>query len=282
MNGLGEIIYTFLNETLQLGANLSDLILIVVNVALWILIGIVTNRISKFVIFKILRVKKKGPKALTVANLLRSLVRYLVWFIVLMVVLSNLGVDLTPFIASAGVVGLAIGFGAQEIVRDFMSGFFIIFDSEFEVGEVVEVNGFKGTVLTIGLRTTVIENWKGERLIVNNGNIGSLINFSRNNSIAIVDFGVAYDTDLMRLTELMPAFLEETNNKYENITEWPSFLGVTELADSSINMRIIAKTKAMQHFQVERDIRRDLVIYLNKHDIEIPFPQVVVHNAKDN
>ena len=84
-----------------------------------------------------MRVKKKGARALTIAKLLRSLVRYVVWFIASMLVLSNLGIDLAPFIASAGVIGFAIGFGAQSIVKDFMSGFFIIFDGQFEVGEVV-------------------------------------------------------------------------------------------------------------------------------------------------
>jgi len=227
-----------------------------------------------------MRVKKKCARALTIAKLLRSLVRYVVWFIASMLVLSNLGIDLAPFIASAGVIGFAIGFGAQSIVKDFMSGFFIIFDGQFEVGEVVEVGGFKGTVLTIGLRTTVIENWKGERKIVNNGDIDSLLNFSRSNSIAIVEFGVAYHTDLLHFAEIMPPFLEEVKAKYENITEMPIFLGVTELAESSINLRIIARTISMKHFQVERDIRRDLVVYFAKNNIEIPFPQVVVHNAK--
>jgi len=231
------------------------------------------------VIYRILRVNKKGARALTIAKLLNNVVRYIIWFVVVMVILSTLGVNLAPFIASAGVVGLAIGFGAQEIVRDFISGFFIIFDGEFVVDEVIEVEGFKGRVLAIGLRTTIIENWMGQRKIINNGDIKSIVNFSRNTSLAIVDFGVAYDTDLLKLSEIMPAFLETTKEKYEVITDMPTFLGVIELANSSINMRIIAKTQTMQHFQVERDIRRDLVLYFREHEIEIPFPQVVVHNA---
>jgi len=280
MNNLGEIVSAFLIETLNINDSFVQIGIILFNIVFWILIGLVSNRVSKAVIYKLLRVNKKGSRALTVAKLLRSFVRYLVWFLVVMIVLSNLGVDLAPFIASAGVVGLAFGFGAQSIVKDFMSGFFIIFDGEFEVGEIVEVAGFKGTVLTMGLRTTVIENWKGERKIINNGNIDGLINYSRNNSIAIVEFGVAYNTDLQYLNDIMPAFLEDVKNKYELIVDYPNFLGVTELASSSINMRIIAKTLPMKHFQVERDIRRDLVMYFAKNNIEIPFPQVVVHNAK--
>lgn len=259
---------------------LVRLIVMAANILIWIIIALIVNRISKAVIYKVLRVEKKGARALTIAKLLNSVVKYVIWFVVIMVILSSLGVDLTPFIASAGVVGLAIGFGAQEIVKDFISGFFIIFDGEFEVGEVIEVDGFKGTVLTIGLRTTVIENWMGQRKIINNGAIEKIVNFSRNNSLAIVDFGVAYETDLLKLSDIMPAFLEQVKDKYEVITEMPTFLGVIELADSSINMRIIAKTETLKHFQVERDIRKDIVLYFREHDIEIPFPQVVVHNAQ--
>ncbi len=119
----------------------------------------------------------------------------------------------------------------------------------------------------------------GERKIINNGNISSLINFSKNDSTAIIDFGVGYDTDLDKLNKLMSIFVEDMKQKYEVIVETPQFLGVTELADSSINMRMIAKTETMQHFGVERGIRKDLVEVLLKNDIEIPFPQVVVHNA---
>lgn len=277
---LGELIIGLLGIAEDsLNADLVRIIVSAANIVVWILVAIIVNRISKVVIYRILRVNKKGARALTIAKLLNNVVRYIIWFVVVMVILSTLGVNLAPFLASAGVVGLAIGFGAQEIVRDFISGFFIIFDGEFVVDEVIEVEGFKGKVLAIGLRTTIIENWMGQRKIVNNGDIKSIVNFSRNSSLAIVDFGVAYDTDLLKLSEIMPAFLETTKDKYEVIVELPNFLGVVELANSSINMRIIAKTQTMQHFQVERDIRRDLVLYFREHDIEIPFPQVVVHNA---
>lgn len=277
----GEVVINLLGLTEDsVNAGLVRLIVIGVNILFWLLVAFVLSRVSRTLIYKALRVEKNGARALTVARLLNSIVKYIVWFIVLMVILSSVGVDLAPFIASAGIIGLAVGFGAQEIVRDFLTGIFIIFEGEFVVGEIIEINGFKGTVITIGLRDTVLENWKGERLIINNGKIGSIINFSRNKSVAIVDFGVAYDTDLQKLSSIMPEFLKQIEEAYEVIQETPAFLGVTELAESSINMRIIAKTETMQHFQVERDIRRDLVQYLDKHDVTIPYPQVVVHNAK--
>jgi small conductance mechanosensitive channel len=280
MTGLKDYLVVYL-ESKGIVLGLSVAIISIAAVILWIFVGIIMIKISKMIIYRILRPKKKGPRALTIARLLSNVIKYLIWFIILIISLTEMSVDITPFIASAGVIGLAIGFGAQEIVKDFITGFFLIFDQSFDVGDVIEVDGFKGTVLELGLRVTRIRNWKGEIKIINNGDIQTLINYSRADSIAIVDFGVAYDTDLMKLQDLIEPLLGEIHNKYENITEMPSFLGVTELASSSINLRIIAKTKPMQHFGVERGIRKDIVMYFKEHNIEIPFPQVVVHNDKD-
>ncbi|MFW6318818.1 MAG: mechanosensitive ion channel family protein, partial [Bacillota bacterium] len=128
----------------------------------------------------------------------------------------------------------------------------------------------------MNLRVTHVKDWLGSLLIINNGQINKLINWSRNNATAVVDFGVAYETDLEKFNTIIPKFVDELASRYEIITEPASFLGVTELADSSINMRIIAKTKPGDQFGLERKIRHDLVVYLAKHGIEIPFPQVVV------
>lgn len=280
MTGLKDYLVIYL-ESKGIVLGLSAAIISIAAVIFWIIIGIVLIKISKIIVFRIFRPKKKGPRALTIAKLISNVVKYLIWFIIAIISLTELSIDITPFIASAGVIGLAIGFGAQEIVKDFITGFFIIFDQSFDVGDVIEVDGFKGTVLELGLRVTRIRNWKGEIKIINNGDIQTLINYSKADSIAIVDFGVAYETDLLKLQDLMEPLLDEIHNKYDNITEMPSFLGVTELANSSINLRIIAKTKPMQHFAIERGIRKDIVVYFKQHNIEIPFPQIVVHNDKD-
>lgn len=282
MNSLGVTILEYLTNESGLNFNdvLARILVTGVMIVVWIVIALVLMKVLKVVIKKSLRVDKNGPRARTIYKLLTSVTRYVVWFIVTLMIFGELNVNLTPIIASAGVLGLAIGFGSQEVVKDFLSGFFILFEGTFNVGEVVEVDGFKGTVKSLGLRTTIIENWVGERKTINNGNIGSIINFSRNDSIAIVEFGVSYDTNLEKLSKVMETFVVELKEKYENITDTPQFLGVTKLDESSINLRLIAKTKTMQHFGVERNIRRDLVNTLVKNDIEIPFPQVVVHSAK--
>ncbi len=280
MTSIKEVLFDLLTG-LSIPEAASNLIIVVMMIILWIIIGIVARIVVRRLLHRVLRIKKKGPRAVTIGKMTSSLSKYFIWFIVVMAILNELNVDLTPFIASAGVIGIALGFGAQAIVKDFIRGFFIIFEESFNIDDVVEIGGFKGTVISLGLRITKIQNWKGEIKILNNGDIDSIINYSRADSIAIVEFGVAYDTDLLKLQSLMPDFAKVTYDKYKEILDTPTFSGIIKLADSSINMRFIAKVVTMKHFQIERDIRRDLVLFLRSNDIEIPFPQVVIHNAKD-
>ncbi len=280
MNGIKESLYNLFVD-INLPVVIANIIVIVITIVLWILIGVIAQIIIKHLLYKVLKLKSKGPRAITIGKLTSNISKYFIWFIIGMVVLGEMNIDVTPFIASAGVIGLAIGFGAQEIVKDFISGFFIIFEESFNVNDVVEVDGFKGNVLSLGLRTTRIQNWKGEIKILNNGDIKSVINYSMADSIAVVEFGVSYSTNLLELQELMGEFVQNTYVKYDDIVETPSFSGITELSDSSINMRLLAKTKTLKHFQIERDIRRDLVILFNENKIEIPFPHLVIQNEQD-
>ena len=280
MTGIKNGLYDILID-LNISEVIANMVVIVLSITVWIIIGIILQIVVKNLLFNVLKLKRKGPRAITIGKLTSNISKYFIWFIIGMVILSEMNVDVTPFIASAGVIGLAIGFGAQEIVKDFISGFFIIFEESFNVDDVVEIDGFKGTVLSLGLRTTRLSNWKGEVKIMNNGDIKSIINFSKSDSIAVIDFGVSYDTNLLKLQDLMAVFVQNTYLKYDDIIAAPSFLGIIELADSSINFRLIAKTNTIKHFQIERDIRKDLVIYLNENNIEIPFPHLVILNEKN-
>jgi len=280
MTGLKESLYQFLLD-LKIPEVVSNIIVIALIVFLWIMVGVLIHRIVRSLLYKVFKIKSRGARAITLGKLISNITKYFIWFVIGIVILSEMNIDITPFIASAGVLGLAIGFGAQAIVKDFISGFFLIFEESFNIDDIIEVDGFKGKVLELGLRTTRIQSWKGEIKIINNGDIRSVINYSMDNSVAIVDFGVGYDTDLLSLQKLMEQFVLDVKEKYEDIISTPSFAGIIELADSSINLRLTAKTISQSHFQVERDIRRDLVIYLTENKVEIPFPQLVIHNDKN-
>ena len=277
MNSIRDILFNKFQDQ-DFSLEISNLITSLIMITAWILIGIIFTIVIKYVLFKLFKIKSRGARALTIGKLFSSVTKYVIWFIISMIILVELQIDVTPFIASAGMIGLIIGFGAQEIVKDFISGFFIIFEESFNVGDMIQVDGFKGVVLELGLRTTRIKNWKDEVKIIRNGDISSLINFSKEDSIAVIDFGVSYNTDLVKFPKLMDKFIKSIDGKYDDIIEKPQFLGVVELDNSSINMRVIAKTVAVKHFQIERDIRADLVIFCSSNNIEIPFPQLVIHN----
>ncbi len=277
MNELRILLQDLLVDTIGFREVIASLLITIIVVVLWILVGKIINAIGKRSISRFYRKKKGEKRGKTLSALTYTAFKVVVWFVVIMLIVMELGFDITPILATAGILGLAIGFGAQNLVRDVISGFFLIVDNVFNIGETVEIGSFRGSVVAMNLRNTTLRNFMGSELIVNNGSISSVINWSRNDTIALVDFGVAYDTDLSKVTEIMPAFMETLKETYEQIIEVPSFLGVTALADSSINMRIMAKTTNGNHWMIERKIRHELVQYLNKHDIEIPFPQIVVH-----
>jgi len=277
MNQLRILMNDFLVDQLSLRTEIASVLITILVIIVWIILAKVILQAGKRGISSYFKKSKDQKRGNTLSELTFALFKFVVWFIIILLIITELGFDITPILATAGILGLAIGFGAQNLVRDVISGFFIIVDNTFNIGETVEIGGFRGSVVHMNLRTTTLRNFMGSEMIVNNGNISSTINWSRNNTIALVDFGVSYDTDLSKVTEIMPEFVEHLNETYEEIIEVPSYLGVTELADSSINMRIMAKTTNGNHWMIERKIRHELVQYLNKHNIEIPFPQVVVH-----
>lgn len=278
MSGLSTIIFDFF-VGLGLTEVISEIIVSAIIVVVWVIVGFVVNLIIRKGIYRVMKSREFESRTTTIGRLLTSVARYAVWLIILIAILRELKVDVMPIVASAGVLGLAIGFGAQQIVRDFISGFFIMFEGVFNVGDLVEVDGFTGNVVRLGLRTTVIQNWKGNVKTISNGEIKGIINYSKNDSLAVVEFGVAYETDLVKLSEYMDEFCQLEFDKYDNIIDSPKFLGVTKLDNSSVNLLLIAKTKTLQHFGVERDLRRDIVTYFGEKGIEIPYPHMVVKNA---
>lgn len=238
-------------------------------------------RISKIALMKI--GMKEGPlqrRKKTISRVIRSTSKYLVWTITILAILAIWGMNVAPALAGLGILGLVIGLGAQKFINDLISGFFIIFEQHFNVGDKIEVQGFKGEVIDIGLKTTKIKNWKGEIKILSNGEISNLINYSRDDSIAIVEFGIAYRENIQEVIDLLNSELPKIKTLYPQIIEAPKVSGVIDLANSSVNLRIIAKTLNEQHYDVERGIRLRIKEILDANHIEIPFPQVVVHPPK--
>lgn len=245
------------------------------------------KKIGKLAIYNIFKVRSHAPirtserREATLMKLLQNILSYVIYFIAFMMVLSTLEIDVKPILAGAGIVGLAVGFGAQNLVRDIITGFFIIFEDQFSVGDYVRIGQFEGHVEEIGLRTTKIKSFSGERNIVPNGSITEVTNFSIHNSMAIVDVGIAYEEDISRAELVLTELLEKLPEEYEDIVAMPQLLGVQHFGPSEVILRIVAETKPMKHLFVSRMIRKDVKHWLDMHGIEIPFPRLVMYSRSE-
>ena len=254
-----------------------------VSSALVLFIALLILRISKITLKRIgQRPSPNQRRKRTVARVIRSITKYTIWLIAILIILSLWGVNVAPALAGLGIMGLVIGLGAQKFINDLIAGFFIIFEHHFDVGDKIEVKGFKGEVVDIGLKTTKIKNWKNEILILSNGEVTSLINFSKDISVAAVEFGIAYKEDMQKVIDLLNLELPKIKDLFPQIIEDPKVVGVTNLNASSVDMRVTCKTLNEQHYAVERGMRQRIKEILDEHNIEIPFPQVVVNQAKSN
>ncbi|TWT06259.1 mechanosensitive ion channel family protein [Planococcus sp. CPCC 101016] len=258
------------------------LIVIFLKVILITIAAVVLVKVLRVLIRKTFSVRIKGPmlynerRQQTLSKLLSNVVAYVVYFIAGVSILSTFTIDITGLIAGAGVLGLAIGFGAQNLVRDVITGFFIIFEDQFSVGDYVRIGAAEGTVEEIGLRTTKVKAWTGELFIFPNGTITDVVNFSIHNSIAVVDVNISYESDITRVESLIMEFLDSLQDRYEQIIKPAELLGVQNLTTTEIVMRITAETLPMQHFAVARGMRRDLKDFLDQRGVEIPYPRMVM------
>ncbi|HYE09565.1 MAG TPA: mechanosensitive ion channel family protein [Patescibacteria group bacterium] len=233
-------------------------------------------------IFKLYpRFKIDDKKSGTLVGILKSVIKYVVYIIMGISILETLNIPTQSILATAGLGGLAIGFGAQSLVRDVFTGFFILFEDQYGVGDYVTINGVTGTVEDIGLRITRIRSFNGELHIIPNGEIKAVTNASRGNSLAIIDISVAYESDQEKalgvLTEIALAYYE--NNK-DKAAEKPEVLGIIRLGESDVIIRTIIKTRPLMHWNVERELRKLILDAFKKEKIEIPYPKRVMVQSK--
>ncbi|WP_433746000.1 mechanosensitive ion channel family protein [Falsibacillus pallidus] len=284
----------------QISGPLDTLYNKITNEDLWVSIGVIAIKIvaillvagliikiGKVAIRNIFKVRAKSPlrfterRETTLLKLLENVLVYVVYFIAVIMVLSALTINVTGLIAGAGIVGLAIGFGAQNLVRDIITGFFIIFEDQFSVGDYVRIGTTEGTVEEIGLRTTKIKSWTGELHIIPNGNISEVTNFSLHNSVAVVDVGIAYEEDIAEAETAIQELLSRMPHKYEELVQPPELLGVQNLAASEVTVRIVAETLPMKHWYMARQLRKEIKAELDARGIEIPFPRMVLYSREE-
>ncbi|WP_407702002.1 mechanosensitive ion channel family protein [Viridibacillus soli] len=255
------------------------------------ILSMIIVRVAKMAIRKAFEIRMKAPSPLqpaserrhrTILRLLQSIISYVVYFSAILAVLSAMNIEVAGLLAGAGIVGLAVGFGAQSLVKDVITGFFIIFEDQFGVGDYIKITSIEGTVLEIGLRTTKIKGAAGEINIVPNGLITEVINYSINNSIAVIDVSVAYNSDIAKAERLIEAYLKVLSEKREEITMPPTLLGVQNVVGAEVTLRISVETLPMQQFAISRMIRRDVKEIFDQNGIEIPYPKMMVYERDNN
>ncbi len=220
-------------------------------------------------------------RVLTLVTVFQSVVKIGLYDVALLLALDQVGVNTAPLLGSVAILGLAISFGSQNLVRDVVNGFFILLENQFAVGEVVTISGSTGTVEKITIRSTWVRQASGDLHVIPNGSISMVTNLTRDWARAIVHVGVGYDADLKQVEEVVNRVGQEMfadEEWSEILEEAPAWVGVTELGDSAVTFRCMAKVTVGNQWGVGRELNQRLKVAFDAAGIEIPFPQRVVWN----
>jgi small conductance mechanosensitive channel len=227
---------------------------------------------------------RRSQRAQAIGSLFKSVITGVLVAVFATMILSELGINIAPIIASAGIVGLALGFGAQSLVRDYLSGIFMIIEDQYGVGDNIEINGVSGTVEAVTLRITRLRALDGTVWYVPNGEIHTVGNRSQNWARAVIDVGVGYNEDLNRVQRVLREVSHDlwVDEEFKGqIIEEPEVTGVEALAADAITLRVLIKTLPLKQWAIAREMRQRIKARLDYEGIEIPFPQRVIWHREE-
>ncbi|MBP6230591.1 MAG: mechanosensitive ion channel family protein [Paludibacteraceae bacterium] len=255
--------------------------LVVVIVLIWLLNAISRN-LEKVILKRsdALLDKEAQKRVKTLMSIGRGIMRLILWAIFALILLKRIGIEIGPIIASAGIAGIAIGFGAQELIRDFLAGFFVLLDNQIRTDDIVVINGTTGVVEKIELRTIRLRDHSGVVHIFQHGKVNTLSNMTKEWSALVFEIGVAYKEDVDTVIAIMKSVgedLEKDSRFSGNILEPISILGVEQFANSSIQLKVRIKTQTGEQWQTRREYMRRLKYAFDEKGIEIPFPHTTVY-----
>ncbi|MBO4697248.1 MAG: mechanosensitive ion channel [Lachnospiraceae bacterium] len=222
--------------------------------------------------------KPENHRARSVLSIISSMLKYVTAIVILCWGLTILGANVSTIVASVGILALVIGFSAESLIADVVTGTFMLFENQYNVGDIVEVGGFRGTVTNIGIRTTSITDPGGNVKIVNNSSMQNILNRSDKTSRSISNIGIPYATDLEKLEAEIPALMERIYAAHPDVMKAPpKYLGVQELADSAVILRFAVDVDEKNIYSGARLLNHDLLLGFRKLKVEVPFPQMDVH-----
>lgn len=213
-------------------------------------------------------------------NLIMNALKYISLILAFFLVLSTWGVETSTLLAIAGIIAIAVSFGAQSLIADILAGVFIVFENQFNIGDVIQIGDFRGVVKVIGIRITKFEDINGDIKIINNSEIKGAINSSNLLSKAVCLIDISYKQDYKKFEEMMKKNLSKIKEEIPLIRKGPFFDGIEKFQESGVTVRIVAWTNEIERFFVTRQLNKQLLLLFEKNNIEIPYPQVVVHTEK--
>jgi len=237
--------------------------------------------IETLLVFLLGLFEPESHRAKSVLSIVSSMLKYITAIVILCWGLSILGCNVSTIVASVGILALVIGFSAESLIADVVTGTFMLFENQYNVGDIVEVGGFRGTVTNIGIRTTCITDPGGNVKIVNNSAMQNILNRSDKLSRAVSDIGIPYPTDLEKLESEIPKLMDEILAAHPDVMkEAPRYLGVQELADSAVVLRFVVNVDEKDIYSGARLLNHDLLLGFRKLGVECPYPQMDVHLDK--
>jgi small conductance mechanosensitive channel len=271
----------------SLGSRADEILLVLIKIAVvCIAAWLITRLIRRFIRRLMRRRKTKTPtsvmarKADTIETVAGSATKYIVWFLALAAILGILGLTsvVGSLLATAGIGGIAIAFGAQSLVKDVTTGFFLLMEDQFAVGEYVEIEGEKGTVEAITIRTTRIRRFTGETTTVPNGSITRVTNYSRGDHLAVIDMAIPYEANVEKACAIMHQTGLDYMKDYDHILEEPHVLGVESMGESGVTLRMIMRVKPLMHWETERELKKRIREALDGAGLKQPYPHRVLVN----
>lgn len=210
----------------------------------------------------------ENSRAKTVVTIIQSLLQYIAWIIIICWGLSILGVDIGTIVASIGVLALIVGFGAESLIADVVTGLFMVIENQYNVGDMIEINGYRGIVTSIGIRTTSVLDNSGNVKIVNNSSMVNVLNRSDNASRAVADFSIPYNTDLLKLEAQLDEILETIYENHKDIMQSkPKYTGVQSLSSSQIELRFVVEVEDKYIYSAARVLNHDLLLALRSRGV---------------
>lgn len=278
---IGKNIFSFLSKRIDLDAIIEKLIsIIIISIFMYFSIKLGNSLIKKFVDRQVkskMSFSLEPQKAITIGEVLKSILKYTVYIIGIGSMLYDILAKIPVALVSAG--GFAIGLGAQSLVKDLINGFFVLFEDQYGVGDHVTIGQFSGIVESIGIRTTVLRDFTGDLHLIPNGSVLEVTNHSRGDIRFIVDIQIAYEENIDETIELINkvniTFEEKHKDKLRGSIE---VLGVISINASGITIRVIGRAEPLSQWEMERELRKEIKIALDKAGIEIPYPKTTIIN----